>query len=390
MKKLQSVLITITIFAVGIVGLWVNERGLGNANVSNEPDEKIFPQICESNQNPIQCWDNLLVKMLENNGAAYTFERLAQLIEDVPMVKNNCHDYTHSLGETAYRIMISKEKLSLSSKTIICNYGFYHGLAETMLIDTGDPAQANNLCAYIDKELKRLGSDSKNSCFHGLGHGAANPHDPRLYGDELKIIKSALELCEATAQMNIVNLHECAGGVFKGIAIFYIEDEYDLYELSVNEEDPLWLCSEQPDRYKQDCLNAMGPVLMWLANEDFVKAASYLYNLEDAYARQAVRALSVFAGLLALDLKDGSYEKVITICHALPSYLQLSCLGGFAQRVQEFGEPGKEYLVSLDFCSQVPIESQRTACRSSICESLGGEAEQCMKEAIVRLKKMQL
>lgn len=267
-----------------------------------------------------------------------------------------CHAFTHTIGEETYELFSKKKDFQLSPKTAYCAYGFYHGFMERLVQKTKNLKQANIFCDLVDQKLAAYASDAKLQCYHGIGHGTATAHDPRILGSEEAILTPALELCEK-ASTNDPQLYRCASGAFNALALYYISGEYNL---PLDRNDPLRLCHKQQDRYKYSCYGNMNILLTYLTKNDLAKAASYIEKIEeDNFAIWAIPYLSAaVASERSKDAKD-----LVMVCRFLQIRLQLPCVEGIVHGLIEHGNPDLEYVAALQFCRSYDLTpKEKLAC----------------------------
>ncbi|MDZ4260254.1 MAG: hypothetical protein U1A25_01190, partial [Candidatus Sungbacteria bacterium] len=243
----------------------------------------------------------------------------------------------------------------------------YHGFMEALLESSRDFEQARKFCAYVDEKLAAISPDASLQCFHGIGHGTVNDHDPRNKGNERALVAPALVLCEKVSE-TMLQLYRCASGVFNGLANFYMEGEYGLV---IKKDDPLWICGEQKREYREACYGNMNVALMWLTKQNFSSSALFIERIrEDDEAVKAIRYLAAPYG--AGNQHNSDFKKPINDCRALQSRLQLSCVQGFAFGMLEHGPPGSEYVKPFQFCDDQSLtESEKNSCFNYIFSYLG-------------------
>lgn len=307
--------------------------------------------IPNTDQDQIECWEKVIEKTIDNQGLDKAFEKLAELYAKEPVFANNCHSFTHIIGQKAYEKFRNNETINLPPQTAFCGYGFYHGFMEELLAKGGDVKEARKFCQMAEAQLSSKIQNSGLACFHGIGHGNVDIHDERKWGNEDALIEPALKLCDQIA----ITEHEmfrCSSGVFNSISILESSNQYGL---SINKKDPIGICKKQPDRYKEGCYSDMMVILPSLTKNNFPQEAKFVEQInEDKYAQVAIRTLS---SLNARDrINNKNYDQPILDCRNLQNRLQEPCITGFADGLIEFGEPAKEYIKAITFCN-TPILS---------------------------------
>jgi hypothetical protein len=110
--------------------------------------------------------------MLDQNNPDSVFTMI-NAIEANGALARDCHDISHDLGHKAYEMFgfstamtfNNEERLAHTSVDDLCAGGYMHGILEELFLHRphlkNDPAA---ICAPVPEE-------SKESCFHGVGHG---------------------------------------------------------------------------------------------------------------------------------------------------------------------------------------------------------------------------
>jgi hypothetical protein len=312
--------------------------------------------------NATQCVQLQLHDVLRVFGVREAFVFIRYLYDRDPIVQASCHSLTHDIGREAYRLFIKGSSFALAPEVAYCSYGFYHGFAEELFRRGGNTKDAHAFCAYVDTQLSTYTKDASLQCYHGIGHGLVNSHDPALWGDDLRIAAQALHFCDEASPQEADRIR-CATGVFNGIAFFYVEHQYGL---SLRPSDPLWVCRQQESRYKDACYLSMNVALIELTMGDFVKAARFIEAIpEDSYAQHAMINLAGPIGTRNQDEADHTGD--VTSCRMLQQRLRLACIQGYAFGFMEQGKPGEEYVKPLAFCDTAQLSTEeKQACFSYI------------------------
>jgi hypothetical protein len=313
---------------------------------TSDSSKQPSPSLADCGEGEHQaCWEEKVSELLRKEGVGSAFEAIATQYEKDPSFANPCHDLTHKVGQAAYLLFAQNKEFEISNKTRYCSFGFYHGFMETLIRKGGDTKSARNFCEYIGKELGDETSSAMGACFHGIGHGWTNIHDKRFWGDERAMVKDSLKLCEQVATNN-EELLRCTTGIFDSISIGYYNKQAGLV---MREDEPLWLCKEQPERYKEACYRDMMPAIMWLGEHDLTKAVPYVERyVEEAYQSIAMQSLAANSIRFIINFVDP--VKSIAICRKARSDLQQECINGVASGVIEHGKPGNEYKEGIRLC----------------------------------------
>lgn len=310
---------------------------------------------CEEGTALPQCWEKSITTALDEKGVEAALDVLADLYNAQPSFPRSCHIFVHLIGEKAYELFAQQKPMDLTEKTFYCGYGFYHGFAETLFATSGNPEEAREFCEYADRQ-QRGGTVG---CYHGIGHGAVDGGDPRAWGDSQSIITPALELCEIVADTQL-RIERCASGVFNSLAIAY---NNSLYGLSLNREDPFWICGEQSKHsFKKACYQEMNTVVIGIVPGDFSDVAKYVEKIgDDRYARFAIESLSSYD--VYYRSKDIDHDKNIRACRNLQERLRPPCIKGYVMGLLEHGKPEFEYTRGLEFCqSALLTKEERQLC----------------------------
>ena len=306
------------------------------------------------------CWNDNLTLALKNNGIAAAFDLFAAFYNSEPEFAENCHEFTHLIGEGAYEKFSNKEDFNLSPHVAYCSYGFFHGFMETMIQKTGRSDDAGAFCDYVNKKLLgRAGSvGTADACFHGIGHGVTDGSDPRARGNVFATINPGLALCEKVGR-NEREVKLCGTGVFNALSGFYLQPEYKL-----DKSDPFWICRQQSKPYfKHACYDDLKTLTMTLADNDLASAVRFYEQIaEDDYATDAMDNLTTFAGYAIL--RDNTLDDAISVCHKTQKRLQVACIRGLGAGFMTAGKPDEEYKRAIgDVCGNALLtEEERIGC----------------------------
>lgn len=300
-----------------------------------------------------KCWETVVTEVMKTSGMDAAWDVIAKISETEPKFAQNCHGFTHIVGEEAYQLFKKENRVDFSPKASYCGYGFYHGFMETLMQVSGDLEEAHALCQSFQNAWR--------SCYHGIGHGTVDGSDPRTWGNAYAMIAPGLQLCKRLGR-NLQEIDLCASGVFNSLAILYTDSKYKL----VVNEDPYWICKDQsePD-FKKPCFEEMNTWALRLGNHDFSKAKLFVEKInEDIYAGHAMRSLATYAAKFTLERKNSN--DFILSCRAAQKHLQRHCIDGFVGGLFEFGMPGKEYHIALEFCRQNRLShEEKVVCYTS-------------------------
>lgn len=315
---------------------------------SAKPSPQSLAAACQSKPSgaQLECWNSLLGQTATTYGLTATFNLVDYLYQNDPSFASNCHAFAHTIGQKSYEIWAQGRTLDVTPSVSSCGYGFYHGFMEALVGQHGQITQARDFCLKVDQQLSKFGSKDASSCFHGIGHGTATPHDPALYGHPQAMIDPALALC-ASAATDTKQREDCNTGVYSAIATFMSNREYGL---SVSRDDPLALCPRQAQSYESACYIGMVVALSSLTQNSLPLAAAYIEKIpNDDIAQSMIKSMT--GPVIYSDPKRTDFSQQILDCRSLQSRLRQSCLLGFASGIYEF-HGSKDGLTSVfNFCS---------------------------------------
>jgi hypothetical protein len=304
------------------------------------------------------CWQQIVESSIKQGDIAGAFDSLTRLYDAAPAMGETCHSLTHEIGRAAYRLFARDVEFDITPQTAYCSYGFYHGFMEELVIAQPDMRVARDFCSYVDARLSSITPDVTLQCYHGIGHGTVNNHDPRTWGNAQALIDPALLLCEQVASTDD-ELSRCATGVFNGLSIFYSTGEYNL---TFDTSDPVAICRAQKKQYQDPCYISMNMLLLQLANYDLRRAIGYIDAIpEDSIAQHTVINLASPVGTRNMDAAD--HMPIVQTCRSLQPRLHLACIQGYAFGFMEQGKPEQEYIKPIAFCQSKYLDiEEQNAC----------------------------
>jgi hypothetical protein len=304
------------------------------------------------------CWIDTVTARIKKGDIEDAFTSLALLYDANPSMGETCHSLTHEIGQRAYTLFARNHDFQVSPKTAYCSYGFYHGFMEALVMDKGDMALARKFCSHVDAQLASITPDATLQCYHGIGHGTVNNHDPRTWGVEQAMIDPALALCEKVSEGQDQR-SRCATGVFNGISIFYSTGEY---KLVLKKDDPLWICREQKTEYQDACYISMNLLLLQLTDWDLARAARFIEVIPDTAMAQHTM-INLASPIGSRNINESDHAAAIATCRLMQPRLHLACIQGYAFGFLEHGIPEQEYVKSLEFCKSKQIDNkEQNAC----------------------------
>jgi len=330
---------------------------------SETPQASIFSEDLndcakESDGQKMACWEDVLRLLIKNKGITAAFAAYAELYNTEPIFAENCHDFTHQIGEAAYIQYAIKKDFGVTQAVAYCSYGFFHGFIEAMFQDTGTLEQAREFCEYIDNKLKGQTS-AFGACMHGIGHGVTDGSDETAWGDVNALIAPGKKLCEQVGKTDYEK-QICGTGVFNSLEGMYLGSKY---KLNLDRSDPLAICRKQETSYfKKACFDDFKDILMVITDDDFAKAAKFIEGItEDEYAQGAIDNLATYNAYIILRKPD--YNYAIDICHNLQSRLHVACVSGLGAGFMTAGFPDQEYVKAIELCKSPRItKDERAGC----------------------------
>lgn len=354
-SKLWLIIILLAIAAIFLVGSQLNRKSgsiVQCEGYTDVPKKK-------------QCWAAAIEAAIGKNNISEALDLVAQVYEKNPSFSETCHGLIHQIGQKAYALFIQNKPFDLNGKTAYCSYGFYHGFMEALVGAKRDVSQARDFCAFVGRKLAAISPDAKYACYHGIGHGWADVHDARLFGNERAIAAPAVALCKKVA-VEKEQLLRCATGVFDSISIAYYNKQNGLV---MKKDDPLWLCREQEEGVAKDaCYRDMMPAILWLGEYDLVKSAPYVVRfVENDYKDVAMQTLASDSMRYMMDRGESGFKAYLLLCRGLGQGLHIPCVRGLAGGIMEFGIPDKAHVLGLAICRRQDLtEKEHDACFADV------------------------
>lgn len=331
--------------------------------VSQPVDPCAHPKARPDDAAPAQilCWERYIVSTTKTHGIDAAFQLISDLYKTNPKFTESCHGYVHKIGEQAYEDFIKGKRMDLSEKTSYCGYGFFHGFMERMVGKTKNMAGARAFCDTVGSSLAKKASSTRVSCYHGIGHGVADPHDPSLDGHPDTMAKLALAVCEEVAGEGALGgeAEACAGGFYNEMTLAHYQR---LRGLALDNTDPFAFCrTQQTYRFAPICFYEFAMVLRRVTHDNIPQAFDIVSAIgSDINALQSVRAL---ASILVSDISKFQPHEGIAQCRRLRDSLRLPCIGGLAIGFMQHGKPEIEYEQALLFCrTQELTPDERSVC----------------------------
>lgn len=311
---------------------------------------------CSRLSEPAVCWNEILEQTIKKQGLKEAWAIVDSLYKSQLKFSQDCHGYTHKLGQESYELFVNKQEIPLGTETSYCGYGFYHGFMEEMLANSPNFEEAKGFCKYASGKVSETLADA---CYHGLGHGAMalSVGITSNYGQVELVLKKAKEVC-SLATDSPLTFSRCMSGVFMEMGEYLATEQYGLKPDKIN---PFSICETQNfEEVKMPCFAQLYVLLASLSGGDFAKAAKFVEKIkEDKYAVESIQTL---AGVIKN--QDG-----LKVCHSLQARLRPYCVSGLALGKIMASKPGEEYEQALVVCSEKSLDTKESfACYNLILD----------------------
>jgi hypothetical protein len=299
-----------------------------------------------------QCWDSIITKTLEEKGLDKTFALFDQLYNQNPNFASNCHDFTHTLGKKTYALFARHEQFAISPKSSYCGYGFYHGFMEALIHAGADIKIARDFCDSVDKTLSDKIRGAGSACLHGIGHGLVEDvPDTRKWGNAQVIIRDGLDTCDKISKTKL-DIFICTSGVFNALELLMSNNKANL---TINKNDPMWICPLQKDDYKKACYTQLLVTVLNSTKRNIQDSMRFVDKIkEDDYAIPTMESLAV--ELVRLHPQD--YQQNLDFCRSIAPRFYNICISSYAEGYIKYGAPQKETEGALAFCNSSLLNTE--------------------------------
>lgn len=349
-------------FVFGKVGTWtyhdhLSELTRGTVIVEGTPSASALKCKSETASSTASCWADDLTATLKSKGIEAAFDQFRTFYEQDPDFRNiNCHDAGHFLGKAAYALYKSDHAVVDRPETSYCGYGFYHGFMEAMLVDEG-PGHYEDVRNYCSSLVVGGKLDNRSgACFHGIGHAVFDSLSGSLWGDPARMVASALGTCR-TILSDPAEYHQCSTGVFNSLANAMSAHQY---ELSFNAKDPLAICRMQDVAIQDGCFQEIGIGAIRDAFMDRDTSIRFIKSIGDTAQEGSV--LNAYASDEATRHVSDDMPSIGILCRTFSGALQINCIQGVISGLRTAGEPGREYVRVLQYCSLYAPAASRNFC----------------------------
>jgi hypothetical protein len=243
-----------------------------------------------------------LVKIVNEKNPTVALEKLNLDIQSVKVVQENCHSFTHAVGNAALVKFNNNTKQAIEFNVDVCGGGYIHGIIEKYLQIT--PNASN--------EILTLCSGTQDfGCFHALGHGL-------MLMNKYNVITS-VDGCQKLKlpQQKVF----CGEGIF--MENFDSENAEDSEKPFLNINNPNEICPNYINPYRSACFYYAGRYI-FKTNKNPIDSLQLCKQAPtDQDSADCVRGMS--AGILRSDLlKPAKMEKY---CDSISNFYS-SCLEG--------------------------------------------------------------
>ncbi len=316
-----------------------------------------------------RCWDVLLTEALDTRGVDGAFKVFTDLYQtDEVFAKSGCHQHAHRVGELVYAQYADTKnykKIDFPQSTVTCGYGFFHGFIEHMLRDNPDVALGKEFCEYLTDKYSQTLPIVRRNCYHSMGHGfIPDPPPNDLWGDLQPIVEEPLAKCQQISGERTLTA-ECEQGVFNVVSSWFSHHAYGFF---LDEEDPFAVCEAQSTyEIAHSCYYEMAMVIGPFVKDDIeILAKKYVDPIKDD--KIALMVLnSATAGFMQAAIIMNDHESMLAKCYTLAPRLVVECINGLSGGFIAHGEPGKEYVKAIQFCSSSLLtEEHRDICFRNI------------------------
>jgi len=331
-------------------------------------------QDSSGQQNWVPCLYTFLDEIAAKYGARVGLDVAVRLAEIDPRVNHSSHDLAHIVGNGALQFdyQVSEDEYTGTNLVIQrmgraladCHswgvMGCMHGVIEAGFLDIPDNQRTNAvMAACLDNPSIQGNQVFVNHCLHWLGHGIV------IYtSDTLEQILATCESLDPNFQSNEVQL--CLSGVFHaGSDLGNFEELYkdNIYKV-FSETDPLYPCTEIPERFRQACFGAMPGRLegqLQAISDTCALISDQNVSAEARYKEACYTTM----GNVVLNHELKSPAGVAALCDEFgdPEYVQY-CYAGAARywflRMPEF-----ENTLPIELCAVV-AEQHKSECYRSL------------------------
>lgn len=293
-----------------------------------------------------QCYNDLLIKKLHENGAVYAQLYLKKLWSGRLVKPWVCHQLSHTLGREALKKYVDIET-TLLYEMGACSNGYTHGILEELFNNEG-----TSHGVAFQRALEECASEVKKprlGCVHGIGHGLmySNGHD----------LNTTLKACDQIGKTEL--RAGCHDGAFMAAADLFFDQSAQEKNSMVKKGDPFYTCSVVGESYKKICYWRYSVNTIFYVHQD---PDDLLSNVRVAALSVPEKYRNLFWNGVGRNLSFDRLEdrKVINLCDLFAGPERLGCLGGAALHIATTLRKGQAGLNK--FCSLIPDKTTENLC----------------------------
>src|SRR3989344_4170724 len=239
------------------------------------PDTKLSAPskdvVCEGKKtNDFECYQEHYTTLIHKKGIAAAFEDIKTRYAVNAYVKSQCHPLAHVIGRVGADGFENVGD-AYAQGDGFCWSGYYHGVLESFVGKIGLSnltSRLNDVCLSV-KEKKSYGFDYYN-CVHGLGHGIMAITDDELC--------TSLEYCDSL--QGGWEQESCGSGAYMENIIV---DGLNHFTKYLRQVEPLYPCTESPEKYKHTCYLVQTSYVLKVNGSDFKNLFAVCAGAEEAY-----------------------------------------------------------------------------------------------------------
>lgn len=312
----------------------------------------------EDNSLRTDCWEPVLLHTLGQKGTGAAFDQISVWYEENPVFRRNCHDIMHLVGAAAYRNFTFGNETVVRPETTYCGYGFYHGFVETMLIELG-VGQFGPLKEYCDRLRQTGNGNAYGACYHGIGHAVFDSLPSDLWGDEERMVSTAIGMCESVLTDTWERV-QCISGISNALANAMSARDYYLTFVGKHSID---VCASLKKEYRPVCYPELA---VGYVRDEFMtreKSFDFFSTLDELESRGATIVGFMDDEVRRLMAQGLDLPELISFCSSLNTNDAPYCFDGVVHGLFAVGKPGQERLLIEQFCALAStIPESKRAC----------------------------
>lgn len=279
-----------------------------------------------------------LVAYIKKFGAGKAISQIERLTSS-----EECHKIAHSAGKHAYKIFKNNAfQWHAFAFDSACNSGFFHGVMDAL---TDEGGAVEGICDNSPVSLK---------CAHDVGHSLMAAGDYKLY--------DVLKKCEALSK-NALDTEECFRGVFMENTDGGINHEIG-HGSKYLSEDPLYPCTEVPEKYKSACWQFTTGRFDILYDKNYASMLIACARIPAPYDQ--ICFFSVGGVIASVNSKN--HARILMLCNNDAKHNQKNnaCVMGAAHELISNTKTRKS---ALNFCDLFTDQASKSNCRNAVLAS---------------------